>query len=704
MNFPPRRSFALAAVVAAVTRAASALAEAPAPDTGAWLCAKCPFYTGAEAEGEAGALVASGANANFGRYTGIDKGSPYVDGGATATAQSAEGSYLAADMTHLGLASREATLSGGRDGRYALSVSYDDQPSRQYDSLVTPYRGRAGNLELPGSWVTAASTSSMSGLANALQPLSIGTDRRTVSMHARYFVAPAWTVFGELQRQEKTGTGLTSASFLTEAVQLPSPVNYVTDSLETGVAWAGRQAAMRVSYTGSWFEDNTDALNFANPYLPIVPGSTQGQVALPPSNELQQVAASGNVRLPWWATTVTFRTSLGRLTQDHAFLPVSTLQGSLPIVPGSLGGDVRLSNYALGLGSHPLPKLSVHGNATYDGRDDRTPPVTVAYVVTDTFPGGTVTTPRYGQDRTRLDGGADYGVLRWLRVGIGGRFQENRYAPGQVISHSQDTESFGRATAGPLRGVSVTLKVGNGLRKVAAFDVGALPANENPLTRAYNYAPRDRVFSSLLAAWEVNHAVTWSLEGQIANDDYRSSPLGLQSAHDRRISTTLSYAPGTAFSAYVDGGYQRLFTRQNGATGSQSAPWLLMDSERNWNMGVGGRWAVSERWAVGLDGVHAPTYATTDSLVGGSSESFPGNWTRLDSLRLDVGYQWTRAASVHLRLVHEAYNSSDWALDGVGPATIPNLLAVGVQPYQDRVNLVALTFRYRFTVVPVSAP
>ena len=40
-------------------------------------------------------------------------------------------------------------------------------------------------------------------------------------------------------------------------------------------------------------------MTFANPYLPIVPGSTQGQLGTPPGNTLQQFTATGNVQLPW---------------------------------------------------------------------------------------------------------------------------------------------------------------------------------------------------------------------------------------------------------------------------------------------------------------------------------------------------------------------------------------------------------------------
>jgi hypothetical protein len=176
-------------------------------------------------------------------------------------------------------------------------------------------------------------------------------------------------------------------------VQLPLPVDYVTDSLETGVVWEGRRTSFRLTYTGSWFEDKSASLTFVDPYLPIVPGSVEGRIGMPPGNTLQQLAAAGHVQLPWWASTLTYTASLGTLRQNESFMPVSTVVGTgMPSVD-SLDGDVHLSHYALGLATRPLPKLSLRGNATYDGRDDKTSPLTIAYVVTDTFPGGTALTP-----------------------------------------------------------------------------------------------------------------------------------------------------------------------------------------------------------------------------------------------------------------------------------------------------------------------
>jgi MtrB/PioB family decaheme-associated outer membrane protein len=695
MNMIVTSRYLAACATLSLASAAPAAADDASVDPNTWKCAQCPFPTGYDTQTEAGVLYANGANAYFGRYTGIDHGGAYAVAAASGQVRSNDGDYADYDLEQLGLASREGYIEGGREGRYDLRLSYDGQPDRLYDTGASPYRINGNSLTLPASWVTAGSTQGMSTLNGSLAPLRIGSDRRTVALLARYFASPSWTVFGEFRRQEHDGTGMTSASFLTEAVQLPQPFDYVTNSFETGIAWAGRKASFRLSYTGSWFQDDSDSVPFANPYSPLVPGSTQGQLSLPPSNTLQQLNATGNVQLPL-ATTLTYGASLSTLKQNADFLALSTLPGQTTNEPNSLDGDVHLSHYALGLGSRPLPKLSVRGNAVYDGRDDKTSPLQFAYIVTDTFPGGTALTPRYSEDHVHLDGGADYALAHWLRIGVGGKLDEIHYGPGQVVNWTQDAQSWGRATITPVAPLSLTVKYGDALRKASSFDAAALPAGENPLIREYNYAPRDRVFSSLTGAWSITPTITWSIEGSLAKDDYRSSPLGLQGTHEQRLSSTLTWSPEDTLSAYLDAGYERLFNLQNGSTGDNTTPWLAADTDRFWNVGVGGRWIPQVRWTVTADYLVSPSYDNNESILGGTQQVFPQNWTKLASTRLGVGYQWTAATQIHFRYVREQYHSSDWPLNGLGPATVPNLLAFGVQPYRDSVNTFSLTVRYEF--------
>jgi MtrB/PioB family decaheme-associated outer membrane protein len=688
----------VAAAVAVALGVAVARAETPLPDTSAWKCEQCPFFQGYAAESEAGVVYADGANASYGRYTGIDHNGAYLDASARGQSRSSGGTYTEYELEHLGLPSRDGYVEAGKEGRYGVRLSYDGQPTRLYDTTSTPFQSAgAGQLTLPSNWVVANSTAAMTQLSQSLTPVKIEYNRRTVSLSSDFFAGPNWTIYGDFRHQEKDGTGLTGGSFLTEAAQLPQPIDFVTNSFEAGVSWAGRVASMRLTYSGSWFQDNSDSLTWANPYLPVVPGSVEGRLALSPDNNLQQVSASGEVRLPIFAaTTLTYTASLGRLRQDSPFLPVSTLSGSPALARGSLDGDVRTAHYVVALASRPMSKLYVRGTASYDGRDDRTPTFSIPYVVTDTLPGGTFVAPRYGQDRLRLDGSADYRLFKWVRVGVGGEYLNVQYAPGQAVTYTEENRSWGHLTLNPLSSVSLVIKAGNGRRGASSINTARLPANENPLLRAYNFAPRDQNFFTVSGSWTVTSTLTWALEGSWADDAYRLTGLGLQDGRDRRISTTVTWVPTERLNLYADGGYQRMSALQNGATGPVAAVWQVRDAEYFWTSGFGGQWTIRDRWDLGLDYVHASSRGDTSVFLGGPGQGFPENRSALDSVWLSSTYRWTPALRVRLRYGHEKYDTRDWALDNVGPATVPNLLALGVQPYRHAVNVVGLTMQYQF--------
>ena len=590
----PRRPKILATLwLSAILCGGFVRADTPPPDTSEWRCKLCPFFQGYAAEVDAGPMYASGANDSYGRYTGINHSATYADLGASGQWRDSDGAYAQYQLANLGLASRDGRIDAGREGRYDVQLDYHGQPSRLFDTTATPYRGAGSDeLTLPGNWVTAGSTGGMSELRRSLSPVGIDTDRRTLSLTGKLFAGTHWTVYTRLSHQEKKGTGLTSASFLSDAAQLPEPIDYTTDTLEGGASWVGRIANVRIAYSGSWFQDHTDSLTWQNPYLPLLPGESLGRMALPPSNNLQQGSLSGEVQLPILkATHLSYSASLGRLRQNDAFLPDSTLPGSVVPAQGSLNGNVRISHYALALSSRPSTPLYLRGTAAYDGRDDHTAVLAIPYTITDELQGGTFPAPRYGEDRTRLDGSADYRLRPWISVGIAGNYLHTHYSPGQVSSSAEESRSWAHVLANPWSSLSVDLKVGNARRKTSAFNASALPVTESPLLRAYNYAPRDENFYSLRGSWSITPTLSWALEGTWTDDAYRLSPLGLQEGRDRRLSSTAAWAPRESLTLYANVTYQRITTLQNGAIGTGATGWQVQGRaallDRRWGRPLG---------------------------------------------------------------------------------------------------------------------
>jgi MtrB/PioB family decaheme-associated outer membrane protein len=690
---------ALAVAAALGIQGARAADTSTAPDTSGWKCEQCPFLQGYSATVEAGADYANGANASSGRYTGIDHNGAYADAAARGKWRASGGNYGNYDLQRLGLPSRDGTVEVGQEGVFDVRLGYDGQPNRIYDTTQTPYRSSApGQLSLPGNWVTGNTTASMSQLESSLAPVKIESDRRTVSLLGEFLAAKDWKVYADVSHQEKHGTGLTSGSFLTDATQLPQPIDYVTNNIETGARWMGSLGSFKLAYSGSWFQDNMDSLTWQNPFLPVVPDATQGQLALPPGNHLQQVLSDGEVRLPiFTATTLTYTASFGKLTQDQSFLPLSTLPGTATLAESSLNGDVHVSHYGLTLSSRPLTRLYLRGKASYDGRDDHTVPLTIPYIVTDTFPGGTYVTPRYGEDRTRFDGTADYRLFRWLRIGVGGEALHVHYSPGQVVTSTDNNRGWGQVTVTPLTSLTLTAKAGNARRKTGVFNTSALPLDENPLLRAFDYAARDQNFFSLNGSWAATATLTWGLDGSWTDDAYRLSGLGLQSARDRRVSTTLTWVPTEKLSLYAEASYQRLAALQSGQSVIQAPLWQVLDGEYYTTTGAGGRWQIRERWDLSLDYIRAATRGDTNIESGGLAtfEPFPENRTRLDSASINSTYRWSKALKLRFRFAHERYDSSDWALGNVEPGTIANVLSLGAQPFRHDANVYTITAIYQ---------
>src|SRR3984957_9220233 len=96
---------------------ATAAADESSVDTSQWKCAQCPFLQGYETQTEGGVLYANGANATFGRYTGIDHSGVYADVAASGQARGDDGAYFNYDLERLGLASRDGYVEGGSEGR-----------------------------------------------------------------------------------------------------------------------------------------------------------------------------------------------------------------------------------------------------------------------------------------------------------------------------------------------------------------------------------------------------------------------------------------------------------------------------------------------------------------------------------------------------------------------------------------------------------
>ena len=88
----------------------------------------------------------------------------------------------------------------------------------------------------------------------------------------------------------------------------------------------------------------------------------------------------------------------------------------------------------------------------------------------------------------------------------------------------------------------------------------------------------------------------------------------------------------------------------------------------------------------------------------GGQGAFPDLESDLDSLKLTLNYMHSERLNVDLSLRYESFMTSDWAISGVQPDTIPNVLSLGEDPYDYDVWVLGVSFRYLIGGVDPASP
>jgi MtrB/PioB family decaheme-associated outer membrane protein len=704
----PLISLAVASILSAA--AGVAAADTAAPDTSGWTCSKCPFDKGYRSNAELGGAYVDDDSAKFGDYTGLDQKGGYVIANAEGKATEESGYTLSYELTDLGLDSRAARVEGGKQGRYEFELFYDAIPHTIWDTTSTAYRGVDGSvLSLPDDWVRAGSTSGMTALAGDLRSVDIGFDRD------RYGAAGTVWFGGNLQftldyrRDVRDGTRTQFGAFGSTSTELIKPIDDATDRLDAKLRWQGAHWYLEAGYSGSIYDTKAAYLRWDNPFTAMVAGGDVGQMALAPDNDYHEFAlAAGWYGLPG-NTTISVSAASGKGSQDIGFLPYTTnpylATDALPF--SSLDGDVTVTRADLTISAHPIDRLRLRGAVTYDERDNKSRQGTFSSIVyTDLFPIGGKENPLYGFERTRAYGSADFRVYDTLSIGIGGEYREtDRTGTAQEVKNESLLDGWGKVQYRPTGFLGIVIRGGAEERDPDKYDTDVAEADgQNPLMRKYNMAYRYRSYGEAV----VNAALgslplTLSANAFYGDDSYNLSQLGLVSGLDRRYGVDLTWAVNDRVSTYANVGQEKVSARMLGSNGFSYSDWRSFVEDDFTTYGAGLRASFGEDVDLDLSYTYAEGQSDT-TLYGVSAGSFPTVESQLSSFRADFNYGLTERLDVAFTFRHERFDSKDWALQGIGPATMPTILALGADPYNYSVNYVGASLRYYFGARKIEAP
>ncbi len=687
--------FLLAALGALSGTASNAVA---AVDTSQWKCESCPFEkAGVSGSVDLGAIATSDASSRLGDYTGLGRKGGYLlaDGGLRWRGE--QGWFGDLSAVNLGLDSRELAARVGIEGLYALRLGYGELPHRLSTTARTPFQGvGTAVLGLPTGFASA--TTAGMPLQSTLQPVDIGFDRTRLDLGATFNAGTDWRIGLELRQDEREGKQRTAGSFFSTTSQLVAPLDEVTRQFEVSAAYQGRSLQARLAYHASQFRNGDTALTWANPFSAAV-GANQGQLALAPDNEFHQLSAQLGYEIsPRMRASADV--AVGRMTQNAPYL-AATLNPLLavPALPSaSLDGKVSTLNASLRLSAAPTDRLRLNASYTRDERDNDTASLAYPAVATDLY---VAARPRvnqpYGFTQDRFKLGADLRGPGSIKLAFGAQHDLVSRTL-QEVDSTREASIWGRFTMQPVNGLSLALKLAHADRNASDYRVvaGIDPA-ENPLLRKYNQADRKRDSFGLRADYVVSETVSVGLSADSAYDDYRNSRIGLTSGHSGNIGIDVAVALSEETQLQFFAQEERLTGRQAGSTLYAQPDWWGTSRDTVDVAGVTVKHlALEGKLELGAQLSTSRSRSNLAVDTGASSPAFPTARTVFSSFRLQAAWQMDPKISLIGSWWYERYQATDWQLDGVQPATVPNLLALGDLPPNQHVHVIRLAVRYRF--------
>ena len=687
---------ALSAAAAAADEASGA-GQASA-DTSQWKCESCKFEQGVSGTVDVGAGSVSDKSSKFGDYTGLNKKGGYFIGDGTARYRGEDGTYWNLNASNLGLTSRSLDAEGGQQGKYKLLLKYDELPHFITNSAQTPFAGSGGaSLTLPAGF-PAATTATMP-LRSTLQQVEIGTERKRLGVGASWIPVSDWEYAVNFRHESKEGTKTTSGAFFVNTAQLIAPVNYLTDQVDASASYTGKKLQMKFAYYGSTFRNSNQSLTWQDPYAPVS-GESAGQLALPPDNQFHQLLASGGYQFSD-RTRASAEIAFGRMTQNDNFL-ASTQNATLavPALPASsLNGRVATLDANLKLSSAVTEQLRLNGAYTHNDRDNQTSQALYPIVSTDMFLGTPRTNLPYSFTQDKLKLSADYRASASTRASVGLDYNAQKRTFQEVATTRENT-AWAKLSTRALEKLDVTFKLAHGDRTNSGYQV--LPVSEitppeNPLLRRFNMANRVRDTAGLRADVAAAESVNVGFGIDYSKDAYSGSTIGLTSGSDFNVNGDISVILAPQTSLHFFANHQEIESKQLGSQAFSTTDWSGQNNDRIDLIGVGVKHAVIEN-KLDVGGDYTVSRSKSGIVVdnGVLGPSFPNFSTSLNSLKLYANYRLKDNVSLQAGYWYERYDSKDWMLDGVAPGTIPNVLALGLQPPQYRVNVIRVSLRYKF--------
>ena len=677
--------------------AAGAQPMAADVDTSEWACEYCRYEEGFTGSWLFGLGYVNEDAFKFADYTGLESGLYGVIG--VSAVRSGPETFWRIRTSDLGLDSRDLLVEGGKPGTYDVYFEYDEIPRYLNATGRSPFANPgSGDLQLVSGWTTAPMTNQMP-LA-LLQPFEMKYDRDRIGLGFE------WTPPGQFEydvsysRDSREGTRSMGGGFMFTTALLPTPVDYVTDSVEAGVTYLAGQFQARLAYHGSFFENDTRSLTWENPFNPVNFGATSGQFDLGPDNESHLVSLTGNYRGNEYVR-MRGSVSVGETSQDDRFLPYTVnmqpefLFGLQPLPADNLDGKVDLLNAMFKIDTDLMKDLDFGLTFRHTERDNETPQRLYAPVTQDLYVNPAQRNRPYSYEKRSLDFDAHYRYsIATFSAGAGRSDTERVF--GQRLDTEED-EFWGRVRLAPGAVFDATLEAVSRKRDGVMLDVlQDLEPSANPLLRKFFLADRDRDEISLSVSVYPREWLQVTYSGRQADDDYDRSEVGLTYASSFESTLDVAAFPNKLISVHAFYSLEDIEADIVGSSQAADPDWFAETDDTFRTFGVGVDITTDNDLELSVDYVHSDSDGEYRVRDGSSPAAFPTLVNELDGFRMRLRFPLSEGSDLFFDYYHEEYDSSDWQLDGVEPSTVFNLLSLGEDAHNYEVDTLSIWYRKGF--------
>ncbi len=628
----------------------------------------------------------------FGRYSGLEQEGPYLMADFHLRLRPGRPDYLFARGKNLGLNARSVLFKYGKQGNYDTFFSYDQLPNFTVDTAETPFVG-VGSSDLT--------------YTNVVRGLNLETERKRLGAGFTYRPDRHWSASLSMRREVKEGTGVIGGALLDAgagagfgnsfAALLPQPIDYVTNLVDLTLGYVNKRYQWQLAYHLSLFENEVESLTWDEPTDTAT--AREGRLALPPSNQFHQLTFSGAYGLTD-TTRLTGLLSTGWMFQDETFLPFH-VGGTLAELPRtSLDGEVQVHAAKIGVTTRPMRRLSLSANYRYDERDNNTPQAEYDYFPLDSSvpSGAPVTNQPLSYKKHKFDADANYRFSRRVKAGLGYEYRKTKREFSDVEENDEHTVEA-RLKVAPIDTLDLSLKLARMERD--ASDYQAEIFGQNSLLRKYYLADETQDKVGVVISYMPHQSVTLGLSADLIKDDYHETQIGLTEADRQSYTLDISYVPREDWLVY---GFYTLERNEASQLGSSSdavetPDWQVDFDDDVDTFGVGVKvTGIKNKWDLGVDYVYMDGESDIRLFDSGVPTSFPYPTlnNRLHTIKLYAQYRLRKNLDFKLTFLHEAYDSTDWALDGLESDSVTDLVLLGDESPDYDNNVVIGSIRYRF--------